>query len=132
MWKALSEWGASKQRGEPFSTRRKYLDEMGNLLQEVYDADVELGRAYLEAALTTQGGSEASGPRYLQEESRKTGHFYGELLGLAKGARLSVLTGADATAAQQAATEQAATEQAATEHVQSEMRPLRVEEPEAA
>jgi excisionase family DNA binding protein len=132
MWKALSEWRASKQRGEPYTTRRKYLDEMGNLLREVYDADDELGRAYVQAALTTKGGSEASVPSYLQEEARKTGHFYGELRGLAKSAGLSVLTGADATAAKQATAEHAAAEHAAAEHVQSEMRPLRVEEPRVA
>jgi transcriptional regulator with XRE-family HTH domain len=93
MWKALSGWRASKQRGEPYATRREYLDEMGNLLQEVYDADGALGWAYIEAALTTQGGSEASGPSYLREQSRTTGHFYGELLGLVKSAGLSVRTG---------------------------------------
>jgi transcriptional regulator with XRE-family HTH domain len=127
MWRALSEWRASKGRGEPYTTRRNYLDEMGNLLQEVYDADVELGRAYLEAALRTKGGSEASGPRYLQEQSRKTGHFYGELLGLVKSARLSVLTGEDAAAAKRATADEAA-----AEHAQSETRPLSVEEPDAA
>jgi transcriptional regulator with XRE-family HTH domain len=126
MWKALSEWRASKSRGEPYATRRKCLDEMGNLLQEVYDADVELGRAYLAAALTTKGGSEASGPRYLRQESRATGHFYGELLGLVKSARLSVRTGGDAATAKQAA------QQPAAEHVQSETMPLRVEETIAA
>ena len=121
MWKVLSEWRASKNRGEPYSTRRKYLDEMGNLLQEVYDADDALGWAYVQAGLTPPGAIEASLPGYLQEESRKTSHFYGELLGLAKSARLSVITGEDAAAAKQAS----------AEHVQSEMRPLRVEEPAA-
>jgi transcriptional regulator with XRE-family HTH domain len=119
MWKALSGWRASKQRGEPYAARRKYLDEMGNFLQELYDADVALGQAYLEAALT-QGGSEASGPRYLQEESRTTGHFYGELLGLVKSAGLSVRTGKDAVAAKRAA------------KVQPETRPYSVEERGAA
>jgi transcriptional regulator with XRE-family HTH domain len=119
MWKALSGWRASKQRGEPYATRRKYLDEMGNLLQEVYDADVTLQGAYIEAALT-QGGSEASGPNYLREESRTTGHFYGGLLRLVESVGLSVRTGDDAAAAKRAA------------KVQPETRPLRVEEPEAA
>jgi transcriptional regulator with XRE-family HTH domain len=120
MWKALSEWRASKNRGESYATRRKYLDEMGNLLQEVYDADVALGQAYIEAALTTQGGSEASGPRYLQQESLTTSHFYGELRGLLKSARLSVLTGADAAAAKRSA------------EAQPEARPYSVEEDDAA
>jgi len=128
MWKALSGWRASKDRGEPYATRRKYLDEIGSLLQEVYDADVEIQRAYLAAALTTKGGSEASGPRYLQQQSRKTGHFYGKLLGLVERFELSVRTGEDAAAAKQAA----ADDEAAAEHVSDETRPLRVEESEAA
>jgi transcriptional regulator with XRE-family HTH domain len=123
MWKALSEWRASKKRGEPYAARRECLDEMGNLLQEVYDADEALGRAYIKAMLTTPGASEASFPSYLQEEARITGHFYGELLGLVKSVGLSVLTGDDAATAKQAA----------AGHVQSETRPLiRVEESEAA
>lgn len=126
MWKTLSEWRGCKQRGEPYATRRQYLDEMGKILQEAYDADDALGWAYIEAAFT-QGGSETSFPSYLQEESRKTSHFYGELLGLVKSARLSVLTGDDATAAKQATAEHAA-----AEHAQQEMRPLRIEEPPAA
>jgi transcriptional regulator with XRE-family HTH domain len=127
MWRALSEWRASKQRGEPYAARRKFLDEMGNLLREVYAADVALGHAYIEAAWTTQGGSEASVPSYLQEESRTTTRFYGELLGLVKSARLSVLTGDDAAAAKRATSEQAA-----AGHVQPETRSLRVEEPDEA
>jgi transcriptional regulator with XRE-family HTH domain len=123
MWNALSGWRASKKRGEPYAARREYLDEMGNLLQEVYDADEALGRAYIKAMLTTPGASEASFPSYLQEEARITGHFYGELLGLVKSVGLSVLTGDDAATAKQAA----------AGHVQSETRPLiRVEESEAA
>src|SRR5829696_1245146 len=30
MQKALSEWRASKEREEPYASRRKYLDEMGD------------------------------------------------------------------------------------------------------
>src|SRR5918998_3965366 len=33
MWKVLSEWSASKRRGEPYASRSEYLDEMGDLLQ---------------------------------------------------------------------------------------------------
>jgi transcriptional regulator with XRE-family HTH domain len=119
MWKALSEWRASKQRSEPYATRREYLDEMGDLLQEVYDADGVLGWAYIEAALS-QGGSEASVPSHLREESRKMSHFYGELLGLAKSAGLSIRTGDDAAAAKHAA------------EGQPEARPRGVEEDPAA
>ena len=117
--KALSEWSASKQRGEPYAARREYLEEMGNLLQEAYDADGALGWAYIEAALT-QGGSEAEVPSYLREESRTMGHFYGELLGLVKSAGLSVRTGVAPASAKRDA------------KVRSETTPHSVEEPKAA
>jgi transcriptional regulator with XRE-family HTH domain len=94
MWKALSEWSASKRRDEPYAVRRKYLDEMGDLLQEVYDAGAELGWAYIQAALT-QGGSDASVPSYLREESRKTDQFYGQLFELAVSRKLGISTSAD-------------------------------------
>jgi transcriptional regulator with XRE-family HTH domain len=119
MWKGLSEWRASKKRGEPYATRRKYLDEMGDLLQEVYDADVSLGEAYIEAALT-QGGSDASGPSFLRKESRAMSHFYGELFGLVNSAGLGIRTGNDAAAAKNAA------------KADSETRPSGVEEGSAA
>jgi excisionase family DNA binding protein len=79
MRKALDEWRASKKRGAPYATRRQYLDELGNLLQEVYDAGGALGWAYVQAALTTQGGSDASVPSDLREESREMDHFYRDL-----------------------------------------------------
>jgi transcriptional regulator with XRE-family HTH domain len=127
MWKVLAEWRASKRRGEPYSTRRKYLDEMGNVLQEVYDADEAVGWAYIQAGSTPPGAIEASLPSYLQEESRATTQFYGELVGLVKSARLSVLTGDAATAAKQATAEQPA-----AEHARLEGRPRGVEEPRVA
>ena len=102
MWRLLSEWRASKAREEPYAARRKHLDEMGSLLQEVYDADAALGKAYLDAALTLAGGSDADVARYLQEESRAAGHFYGELFGLVKSAGLSIDTGAGAGNAKEA------------------------------
>jgi transcriptional regulator with XRE-family HTH domain len=94
MWKALSEWSASKRREEPYAVRRKYLDEMGDLLQEVYDVGAELGWAYIQAALT-QGGSDAGVPSYLREESRKTDQFYGQLFELAESRKLGISTSAD-------------------------------------
>lgn len=105
MWEALSGWRASKQRGEPDAARRGYLDEMGSLLREVYDAEGALGLAFVEAAFT-QGDSEAEVPSYLREESRTMGHFYGELFGLVRSVGLTVLTGADAAAAERGATAQ--------------------------
>jgi transcriptional regulator with XRE-family HTH domain len=102
MWKALSRWRASKQRAEPYATRREYLDEMGDLLQEVYGAYMAVGEAYIEAALT-QGGSEASVPRYLGEESRAANDFYVEMFGLVRNAGLTIHRGAEATAAKRTA-----------------------------
>jgi transcriptional regulator with XRE-family HTH domain len=118
MWKALSEWHASKNRGEPNATRRKYLDEMGNLLQEAYGAYLALGNAYIKAALT-QGGSEASVPSYLAEETQAANDFYVEMFGLVRSAGLSIRTDADAAAAKRGA------------DVQPEARSYSVEEPAA-
>ena len=119
MWKARSEWHASKNRGEPHATRRKYLDEMGNLLQEAYGAYSALGNAYIKAALT-QGGSEASVPSYLREETQAANDFYVEMFGLVRSAGLSIRTGADAAAAKRGA------------DAQPEARPYSVEEDDAA
>jgi transcriptional regulator with XRE-family HTH domain len=115
----LAAWRASRKRGEPRAERREYMDDMGNLLEEVYAAEVALGEAYIEAAIT-EGGSEAKVPRYLREESRTTRDFYVELLGLVQSAGLSVRRGDDAAAAKRA------------EKVQAGRRPHSVEEPKAA
>jgi transcriptional regulator with XRE-family HTH domain len=119
MWKARSEWHASKNRGEPYATRRKYLDEMGNLLQEAYGAYSALGNTYIKAALT-QGGSEASVPSYLREETQAANDFYVEMFGLVRSAGLSIRTGADAAAAKRGT------------DAQPEARPYSVEEDDAA
>jgi len=105
MRKALAGWSASKERGEPYATRREYLDEMGDLLQEVYGAYVAVGEAYVEAAFT-QGGDEASVPSYLKEESRVANDFYVELFSLVRSAGLSIRTGASAPAAKRAGEDQ--------------------------
>jgi transcriptional regulator with XRE-family HTH domain len=115
----LAAWRASRKRGEPRAARREYMDDMGTLLEEVYAAEVAVGEAYLQAAIT-EGGSEAKVPRYLREESRTTSDFYVELLGLVQSAGLSVRRGDDAAAAKRAAKSQAG------------RRPHSVEEPEAA
>jgi excisionase family DNA binding protein len=104
MWRALSEWRASKQRGETYAARRKYLDEMGNLLQDAYGAYLALGNAYMEAALT-QGGSEAPVPRDLQKKTQAAHDLYVEMFGLVRSAGLSIRTGDDAAAAKQEAAE---------------------------
>jgi hypothetical protein len=106
MWKTLSEWRASKGRGEPYAARRKYLDEIGDLLQKVYEAGDALGWAYIQAASSTPGGgSDANVPSYLREESREMDHFYGKLFELVTSSGLSVRTGDDAAAAKQEAAE---------------------------
>ena len=97
MWKALSKWSTSKRREEPDAARRKYLDEMGRLLQEAYGAYTALGEAYIEAALT-QGGSDASVPSYLREETQAATDFYVEMFGLVRSRGLGIRTGADAAA----------------------------------
>ena len=102
MWKALSEWSASKRRGEPYASRSEYLDEMGDLLQDVYDAGGALGWAYIQAALT-QGGSDAPLPSYLREESRKMDHFYGKLVELGESRGLGIHTDDGAAAADRGA-----------------------------
>ena len=104
MWRALSEWRASKQRGETYAARRKYLDEMGNLLQDAYGDYLALGNAYMEAALT-QGGSEAPVPRDLQKKTQAAHDFYVEMFGLVRSAGLSIRMGDDAAAAKQEAAE---------------------------
>jgi excisionase family DNA binding protein len=118
MWNALSEWRASKKRGESYDARRKYLDEMGNLLQEAYGAYTALGWAYVQASIT-QGGSEASVPSYLGEESEKANDFYVELFGMVREAKLTISRDPDAGAARRA------------EKPQPEVRPHAVEEPAA-
>jgi transcriptional regulator with XRE-family HTH domain len=115
----LAACRASRERGEPRAARREYMDEMGTLLEEVYAAEVALGEAYIEAAIT-EADSDAKVPRYLREESRVTRDFYVELLGLVQSAGLSVRTGNDAAAAKRAA------------KVQPGRRPHSVEEPKAA
>jgi transcriptional regulator with XRE-family HTH domain len=128
MQRALDAWRESKDRGEPDATRRKHLDEMGALLQEAYGAYVAVGGAYMQAALSTPGGSEASVPSYLGEETQAANDFYVELFGLVRSAGLGIRTGAAAATA-----EHAAAEHAAAEHAQSETRTLRVvEDPKAA
>jgi transcriptional regulator with XRE-family HTH domain len=119
MWKALSEWSASKRREEPDAARRKYLDEMGDLLQEVYDAGGALGWAYVQAALT-EGGSDASVPSYLCKESRAMDHFYGKLFELVESRGLRIRTDTDAAAAERDA------------KAQPEVSPHAVEDPDAA
>ncbi len=108
MRKALSEWSASKQRGEPDATRREYLDEMEDLLQEAYGAYTAVEDALSKAieAAFTQGGRKAIVPsylRYLQQETRAANNCYVELFVLVSSVGLRVSTEDDVAAASRAA-----------------------------
>jgi transcriptional regulator with XRE-family HTH domain len=105
MAELLSAWRASKERGEVYNVRRRYLDAMGVLLQHAYDAETALVEAL-------------SGARLAQQwpEVQKADRFYIELWRLVQGAGLSIRTDGEQ----------------AVEHVQSQERPDRVEEPRAA
>jgi transcriptional regulator with XRE-family HTH domain len=112
MHKALDAWRASKERGEATAARRGYLDGMGVILQQAYDAETALVNAL-------------SGPRIVDQwpELQEADRFYVELWRLVQDAGLSIHTGdGEATAEQEALAEVA----------QPETRPYSVEEPEAA
>ena len=114
MWKALSEWRASKQRGEPEAIRDKHLDEMGGLLKEAYDAQEAVGGAYMQATL--KQNSYAPLPAYLREESGAATDFYLDLWRLVQDAGLSIRTSSKQAGEQ------------AGEQAEPEKRPTRIEE----
>jgi transcriptional regulator with XRE-family HTH domain len=103
----LAAWHASKKRGEDSSARRAYLDEMGELLQRAYDAEMALLEALYEPRIAEQW-----------PEVQTADRFYVELWHLVQGAGLSIRTGTSEDAQD-------------GEGVQ-ERRPEAVEEPEAA
>jgi transcriptional regulator with XRE-family HTH domain len=112
----LSSWHESRERGEPLDARGGYLDKMGELLQEAYDAEMDLF-----------GSAELLGPDELAEV-QVADRFYVELWHLVQGAGLSIRTGADEAAGSSisAGLEDPPTRTAA------EAAPHTVEEPEAA
>ncbi len=83
----LAAWYASKERGEDSGTRRAYLDEMGELLQRAYDAEMALLAALYEPRIAEQW-----------PEVQVADRFYVQLWRLVQGAGLSIYTGADAVA----------------------------------
>jgi transcriptional regulator with XRE-family HTH domain len=111
MDEALDAWRASKERGEGYAARRIYLDAMGMLLQQAYDAVTALVKASSGARLADQW-----------PEIQKADRFYVELWRRIQDAGLSIRTDG----------EQAAEQEALTEGAQPEPRPYCVEEPEAA
>jgi excisionase family DNA binding protein len=105
MAELLSTWRASKKRGDPYAARRGYLDAVGTLLQQAYDAETALVAALSSVHLADQW-----------PEVQKADRFYVELWRRVQEAGLSIRTDGEQ----------------ADEHTQSEMRPDRVEEPRAA
>jgi excisionase family DNA binding protein len=77
----LSAWRESKDREEDASARRRYLDEVGDLLQEAYDAETALVKALSEPHIAEQWPE-------VQEADR----FYVELFRLVQDAGLSIRT----------------------------------------
>ena len=79
----LSAWRESRRESKEHdaTTRRRYLDEMGELLQQAYDAETALWRA-LAGELRADEWPE------LQAASR----FYGELCGMVEGTGLHIRT----------------------------------------
>jgi transcriptional regulator with XRE-family HTH domain len=106
MAELLSTWRASKERGEAYATRRRYLDAIGALLQQAYDAAPALFEASSSEGLVDQWA-----------EIQKAHVFYLDLWHLVRDEGLSIRTQGKETAA---------------EHVQPEGRPYSIEEPEAA
>jgi len=92
MGELLWAWRTSKARGEPKDARRDYLDEMGNLLQEAYDAETALF-INLEAGLAAGereaaeriAAGETAVPNPGFEEYREASHFYGALRQMVEG-----------------------------------------------
>jgi transcriptional regulator with XRE-family HTH domain len=78
----LARWQESKDREEDPAERRPYLDDIGKILQEAYDAERALVRALSEPHIVDQWPE-------LQEADR----FYIELWRLVEGAGLSIRTG---------------------------------------
>lgn len=101
----LALWRQSKDREEDPAARQPYLDKLGELLQEAYDAETALVNALSDRHLAEQW-----------PEVQKADRFYIELWRLVQEAGLNIHTDG---------------EQAA-DRVQSEKRPNKVEEPKAA
>jgi len=113
----LAAWRASKRRGEDSSARRPYLDEMGELLQEAYDAESALFNALYEPHLAEQW-----------PEVQTADRFYVRLWHLVQGAGLSIHTGADWAAASSTS----AGLEGPPAQTSAQAAPHTVEEPEAA
>jgi excisionase family DNA binding protein len=117
----LSTWRASKEAGETYDARRGYLDAMGTLLQQAYDAETAL----LESLSGTKVAAEEFPEKF--REAQKADRFYIELWHLVQDAGLSIRTNG-----KQADERGESDDEQAVERVESEKRPTRVEEDLAA
>jgi transcriptional regulator with XRE-family HTH domain len=114
---ALASWRASKEREEDADERRAYLDKMGELLQEAYDAETALLKALYEPHIAEQW-----------PEVQVADRFYVELWRLVQEAGLSIYTGADAAASSSVS----AGLEGPPARTSAETAPHSVKEPEAA
>jgi transcriptional regulator with XRE-family HTH domain len=102
MGELISRWRASKKGWESYDPRRSYLDAMGTLLQQAYDAETAL----VEALPGTRPAEQ------WWPEIQKADRLYIELWRLVQDAGLSIRTNGEQ----------------ADERVESEKRPISVEE----
>jgi transcriptional regulator with XRE-family HTH domain len=88
MEELLAAWGSSKERGEAYDERRRYLDEMGALLQVAYDAVRVLFKV-------------AAEPRFVDKfrEVQEADRFYFDLRDQVERAELSITERSEAAAA---------------------------------
>jgi transcriptional regulator with XRE-family HTH domain len=92
----LAAWQTSKDQEEGPAERQPYLDQMGELLQEAYDAENDLWRQ--------QGGVlSSSAPISVWEEIKEASRFYGALLAMVQEAGLHVRTSTTAHRVEHAA-----------------------------
>jgi transcriptional regulator with XRE-family HTH domain len=95
MGELLGAWRASKERQADADKQREYLDEMGELLQESYEAERALRRNFPED-MTPQArrAVEEAGGRWVLnndwEELFEASRFYGELIGMVRNAGFRV------------------------------------------
>lgn len=92
---ALSAWRLAKEEGSSEQERRQYLDEVGEILQEAYDAEKDLLRNAQDGldsmgVLPPENPDDAYAPNAYWEEVREASRLYGELMGMVQGAGLYV------------------------------------------
>jgi transcriptional regulator with XRE-family HTH domain len=86
--KLLAAWRESEERGDK-EEQLAHLREVARLMDEVYNAETELGFAYVKAMME-EGSPEGLWARRLRSANRKMVLFYEELIGLIKDAGVPV------------------------------------------